>query len=144
VFVVDTNILVAAASRDAPDHPKARAALQSWLLGEEPFYATWPILYEFLRVSTHRAVWPRAATISEAAEFLKRLFGSSSFGLLLETERHASLLLELARDYPALSGSVLHDFHTAVLMKEHGVTEIRTADTDFHQFRFLRVVNPLA
>jgi hypothetical protein len=29
-------------------------------------------------------------------------------------------------------------------MLEHGVMEIRTADTDFHQFPFLRVVNPLA
>jgi predicted nucleic acid-binding protein len=28
-------------------------------------------------------------------------------------------------------------------MKEHGIPEIRTADTDFHQFPFLRVVNPL-
>jgi len=29
-------------------------------------------------------------------------------------------------------------------MREHGVTEIRTADADFHQFPFLEVVNPLA
>jgi len=28
-------------------------------------------------------------------------------------------------------------------MREHGITEIRTADADFHQFRFLTVVNPL-
>lgn len=38
----------------------------------------------------------------------------------------------------------MHDVHTAVLMKEHGIDEIRTVDTDFHQFRFLRVVNPLS
>jgi len=25
---------------------------------------------------------------------------------------------------------------------EHGVPEIRTADADFHQFAFIRVVNP--
>ena len=31
----------------------------------------------------------------------------------------------------------------SVLMREHGITEIRTADADFHQFRFLTVVNPL-
>jgi predicted nucleic acid-binding protein len=29
-------------------------------------------------------------------------------------------------------------------MREHGVREVRTADTDFHQFPFLEVVNPLA
>jgi len=31
----------------------------------------------------------------------------------------------------------------AALMREHGVVEIRTADMGFHQFKFLRVVNPL-
>lgn len=42
-----------------------------------------------------------------------------------------------------LGGNVVHDLHIAALMVEHGVTEIRTADTDFHQFEFLRVRNPL-
>ena len=35
-----------------------------------------------------------------------------------------------------------HDLHIAAVMREHGITEIG-ADTDFHQFKFLRVVNPL-
>lgn len=46
--------------------------------------------------------------------------------------------------HPKIAGNLIHDLHTAVLMKEHGITEIRTADTDFHQFAFLRVVDPLA
>jgi predicted nucleic acid-binding protein len=37
----------------------------------------------------------------------------------------------------------LHDLHIAALMREHGVAEIRTADIGFHEFKFLRVVNPL-
>ncbi len=37
----------------------------------------------------------------------------------------------------------MHNLHTAALMKELVVSEILTADTDFHQFRFLRVENPL-
>ncbi|MGH7540644.1 MAG: hypothetical protein ACRELC_06575 [Gemmatimonadota bacterium] len=41
------------------------------------------------------------------------------------------------------AGSVLHHLHTAALVREHGVKEIRTADTDFLTVRFLRVVNPL-
>jgi len=28
-------------------------------------------------------------------------------------------------------------------MKEHGLEGIRTSDTDFHQFVFLRVIDPL-
>jgi predicted nucleic acid-binding protein len=42
-----------------------------------------------------------------------------------------------------ITGNRLHALHIAALMTEHGVVEIRTADLAFHQFRFLRVVNPL-
>jgi hypothetical protein len=31
--------------------------------------------------------------------------------------------------------------HTAILMREHGIREIYTRDTDFHRFPFLRVVD---
>lgn len=34
-------------------------------------------------------------------------------------------------------------FLTWALMREHGVSEIRTADMDFHQFKFIDVTNPL-
>ena len=41
-------------------------------------------------------------------------------------------------------GNLFHDIHTAVLAREHGVPEIVTADTDFLQFSFVRVTNPVA
>jgi predicted nucleic acid-binding protein len=33
--------------------------------------------------------------------------------------------------------------HTAILMREHGIRRICTRDTDFHQFAFLEVIDPL-
>ena len=33
--------------------------------------------------------------------------------------------------------------HTATLMREHGVTEIMTADVDFRKFTFLTVTDPV-
>lgn len=63
--------------------------------------------------------------------------------MLVPTERHMEVLEGLSTRHPRLSGNIVHDLHTAALMREHGVTEIRTADTDFHQFPFLTVVNPL-
>ncbi|HEY6577991.1 MAG TPA: hypothetical protein VIY09_01590 [Rhizomicrobium sp.] len=35
---------------------------------------------------------------------------------------------------PHLAGNLLHDTHTAILMREHGISRIRTRDTDFNQF----------
>jgi predicted nucleic acid-binding protein len=50
----------------------------------------------------------------------------------------------LARDEVGdLRGNVLHDVHTAVLMREHGVQEIVTADAAFREFSFLKVTNPV-
>lgn len=62
----------------------------------------------------------------------------------METDRHAEVLDELAASDPELSGDLVHDLHTVALMKEHGVTEIRTRDADFRRFSDLRVVDPLA
>ena len=38
----------------------------------------------------------------------------------------------------------IHDAHTAILMREHGIRRIVTRDADFHRFPFLEVVDPLA
>lgn len=62
----------------------------------------------------------------------------------METDRHADVLGELVGSEPELSGNLVHDLHTVALMKEHGVTEIRTRDADFGRFSGLRVVDPLA
>jgi len=68
---------------------------------------------------------------------------SPSFEILPETERHPEGLDELVREYPHISGTKFHDLHIAAVMREHVITENRTADTDFHQFKFLRVTNPV-
>jgi predicted nucleic acid-binding protein len=61
----------------------------------------------------------------------------------VETDRHPEVVRDLTLEYPHMSGNRLHDLYIAALMKEHGVVEIRTADLAFHEFKFLRVVNPL-
>ena len=74
---------------------------------------------------------------------LLHLLSTPVVGLLLETERHPEVLTELTNLHPRLRGNILHNLLIASLMREHGASEIRTADTDFHQFPFLEVVNPL-
>ncbi len=143
MFVVDTNLLVYAAIREFMEHPRARKLLAEWGSSAEPWFITWSSAYEFLRVVTHRAVFQRPLTFPDAWSFLESLRSSLSFGILVETEHHADVVRDLTHEYPRISGSRLHDLHIAALMREHGVAEIRTADIGFHEFKFLRVVNPL-
>jgi toxin-antitoxin system PIN domain toxin len=144
VFVVDTNILLHAVNPDSRDHTKARAALGQWRSQTRPWFLTWGIVYEFLRLATHRQVFSKPLDLVTAENWLRVLLTANSGGLLTETERHPAVLAETVKAHPRLAGNPVHDLHTAVLMREHGVTEIRTADTDFHQFPFITVINPLA
>jgi len=42
-----------------------------------------------------------------------------------------------------LAGNLFRDAHTAVLMREHGIRQICTRNTDFNQFTFLEIIDPL-
>ena len=143
MFVIDTNILLYAVNPDSDDHGTARGLLDEWRSGDRSWFLTWSIVYEFLRVSTHGRVFPNPLSLVQAQEWIALLLASPMSGMLVPTERHSTVLKELTQQFPRLRGNVIHDLHTVALMREHGVTEVRTADTDFHQFGFLSVVNPL-
>ena len=100
-FLVDTNVFVYAAEQGGSEHARCRDLVQAWQQRLEPWYTTWPILYEFMRISTHFA------------------------------------------QMPELVGNVLHDAHTAILMREHGIHRVVTRDAGFHRFPFLEVTDPL-
>ena len=143
MFVADTNLLVYAVNRTAAGHAQARELVEAWRAGDEPWFLTWSIIYEFLQVTTWRRLHRQILSVADARMFVTALLASPTIGLLMETPRHAAILGELLDQQPGLSGGLMHDLHIVALMKEHGVSEIRTADVDFHRFSFLRVVNPL-
>ena len=142
MFVVDTNILVYAAAKVFPKHGAAAAFLDEWRAARTPWFLTWGILYEFMRVTTHPRVLKEPWTCTEAYTFAAGLLASPSLTILQETENHQDVLNNLFRRYPQVSGNRVHDAHIAALMVEHGIREIRTTDADFRRFQQLIVVNP--
>jgi len=62
----------------------------------------------------------------------------------VESDRHAAVAKELGDALPGLAGNLFHDFHTGVLMREHGIARVYTRDADFRRFGFLEVIDPLA
>ncbi|HUF49865.1 MAG TPA: TA system VapC family ribonuclease toxin [Longimicrobiales bacterium] len=144
MFVVDTNVLVYAANRDCPEHERCRELVEQWRHGTTPWYTTWAILYEFLRVVTHARVLPRPLAANSALDFVEAVLAAPAHRILVASEQHAVLARQLAGEVPALAGNLFHDFHTAVLMREHGVGTIYTRDADFRRFTFLEVIDPLS
>jgi hypothetical protein len=143
VFVIDTNILVYAADQHSFEHEPCRKLVSESRRGIEPWYLTWGIIYEFLRVSTHSRVFSNPLSIANAWSFLNAALASPAAGILQETQRHLELFKEITAEVPGIGGNLVFDAHTAILMREHGIRRIYTHDADFRRFPFLEVMDPL-
>ena len=141
--VFDTNVLVYAVNKDSAFHLPCRRRLDAARQAPSPAFLTWGICYEFLRVSTHPRVLQSPLRPRDAERLIFDLLASPSFELLVATPRHAAVLAQTLSELPHIRGNAMHDLHTAVLMREHGVSRICTRDADFHRFPFLTVVDPL-
>jgi toxin-antitoxin system PIN domain toxin len=144
MFVVDTNVLAYAADRDSPFHGSCHRLLEDARRQAGVWYLTWAICYEFLRVTTHPRVFRKPWTAKKAWSFVQALVASPSLGFLVPTDRHVAVASEVFRELPHLGGNLMHDAHTATLMREHGIKTIYTRDTDFHRFPFLDPRDPTA
>lgn len=109
----------------------------------EPTYLPLGVCYEYLRVSTHPGVSANPQSGPEALRFLNDLLSEPNIRLLIPTERHFEMLTRTLSELPGLRGNVMHDVHTAVLMRENDIREICTRDADFYRFPFLTVIDPL-
>lgn len=142
MVLVDTNVLVYAADADSPHHMSCRAWLEQRRARPDAWYTTWPVLYEFLRITTHARVMRRPWSARDAWTFASALLASPGLGVLVATQRHADVAAGVLDELPFLAGNLLHDAHTAILMREHGIRRICTRDADFYRFPFLEVIDP--
>ena len=142
--VIDTNILLYAANADSAEHVAARRFLRDAGTGSASWYLTEGILYEFLRVSTHARVFTSPLTAAEALQFLDPFVAHPNMRVLTAGSRHWSVLRDLVAQIAHPSGNLFFDIRTVALMREHGIRQIFTADTDFLQFADIEVVNPIA
>ena len=69
------------------------------------------------------------------------LFRSFEMGRRAGT--YSSYMAQTVSELPDLRGNLMHDLHTAVLMRAHGISRICTRDAGFRRFPFLTVVEPL-
>ena len=143
MLVLDTNVLIDAVDEDSPFHEPCRDRVAQARDDSSPTFLTWNVCYEFVRVTTHARAPVHPWTLRKAWEFLAALLASPGFDLLVATPRHAAVLAQTVAELPDVRGNLAHDLHTAVLMREHGVSRICTRDTDFRRFPFLTVVDPL-
>lgn len=138
---VDTNILVAALVSSAANHDTAYELVRRLAEGAIPWAVPWPCIYELVRVVTHPRIFHPPMPLDRVRRDVTALCGSPSLMLLTHTPRHREILDAVLAESGA-TGNLVHDAHIVALCREHGVSEILTADRDFHRFRGLTVTNP--
>ena len=145
MLVVDTNVLVYAANAELPISPGVQAGARG--VAARPGRLVRHLGHP-LRVppGDDPPQGTVAGVVGRAGVELResRCWPRRGSGVLVATARHAAVVAEVLRDGPHLSGNLIHDAHTAVLMREHGIARIYTRDTDFHRFPWVEVVDPPA
>jgi hypothetical protein len=142
VTAVDTNLLVYAHREDAHWHDAAYARIAELAEGQQSWAIPWPCIHEFLAIVTHPRIYSPPTPLDKAIEQVEAWIESPSVVLLSEAEdywMHLRPLLVSGR----VSGPQIHDARIAAVCKEHGVTELWTADRDFGRFPGIPVRNPL-
>ncbi len=142
MVLVDTNILLHAVNADSSDCARATRALEELANGSEDFALGWGILYEFLRVATHPRVFAQPLTLEQAWDFVAELSSRDNCATIVESAFHGQVLSDAMAEAPRLSGNILHDFHYAVLMREHGIKDVLTLDQDFRAFPWVSIRLP--
>jgi len=141
-YVIDSNVLLGATFKEAPEHEVSLALVQATLEARRPWCLSWVNVYEFLRVATHRRVFPKPLTFSSALNQARVLADHPTVEMLQETPRHLETLTEVAGLAGSVSGNFVHDCHLAALMREHDVNTIVTLDTHFRRFGVFKVLSP--
>lgn len=142
MIAVDTNILVHAHNADSPDHRRCRDALESLIEQPETWTVCWGIVYEFIRVTTHPRVLNNPLSLDKACRYMQQLVSLPNCDVVTETRAHAETLSVCRAESPRVAGNGVHDFHYAVIMREHGIEEVLTLDRDFRAFPWIAVRAP--
>jgi uncharacterized protein len=93
-------------------------------------------------IATHRRIYDPPPPLGHALEQVACWLEVPTLVMLSETAQHwpsLRALLEASR----ISGPQIHDARIAALCRQHGVSELWTADRDFGRFAGLRLRNPL-
>jgi toxin-antitoxin system PIN domain toxin len=142
MIAVDTNLLVYAHRRDSEWHERAAGVIKELAEGLTPWAVPWPCVDEFLAIVTHPRIYRPPTPMSKAIEQVEFWMDSPSVRTIGELAGHWQELRKLLLSGRIAAGSV-HDARVAAICREHGITELWSADRDFGRMSGIRVRNPL-
>ena len=140
--LVDANVLLYAVNEGSPQHRRARTWLDAALNGHEAVGFAWIVLLAFMRLATHRAVFPRPLDVGDAIGVVREWLAQPVALIVEPTPRHVDVLAGLLAE-SGTAGNLVNDAHLAALAVEHDAL-LTSFDADFARFRGVRWEQPEA
>ena len=139
--LVDTNLLIYATFRAAPEHARTRSWLEAEL-STAGAAVCWPVLHALWRLITSpRISGPNAVSVATGWSVVSGYLAQPAIRLVQPGSQHAAIAAELSRT-PGLRSDDVPDIEIAALAIEHGLA-LATHDHGFRRFSQLRVADPL-
>jgi uncharacterized protein len=128
----DTNVLIYATNRDAPQQAVAAAWLEEAFNGPAGVGLAWAALLGFIRICTRPGILQRPLNVEQALQAVDVWVSHPAARVLHPGDRHAALLGRLLIG-AGTAGNLTSDAHLAALAMEHGAT-LGSFDKDFARF----------
>jgi toxin-antitoxin system PIN domain toxin len=140
MILPDVNTLLYAVNSSSDQHAAALRALQQGFDNPRGVAFAWTVLLAFLRLSTHRGIFPRPLSVEEALRVIEHWLGHPRAQVVHPGERHTQTLGLLLKS-AGTAGNLTMDAHLAALAIEHGAT-VLSFDRDFARFEGVPWVLP--
>jgi toxin-antitoxin system PIN domain toxin len=139
--IVDANVLLYAINTDSAHHARVRAWWESALNSDQSVGLPWVVILAFLRLSTHRAAFPKPLTAKQAADKVSAWLACPVVTALSEADGHWAILQRLLAQ-AGTAANLTTDAHLAAIAISRDAVLV-SCDNDFGRFADLRWENPL-
>jgi toxin-antitoxin system PIN domain toxin len=140
-YSIDVNILLYASDSESQLQSAAESFLNERKNSSELLYLTWLTLMSYQRITTNLVIFKNPLTPQQAWKNIEDLLALPQVRMIGEEEDFAHHYLQVTSEMH-VRGNLVPDAHLAAILRQHGVSKIYSADSDFRKFKFLKVVNP--
>ena len=142
MIIPDANLLLYATDTTSLFHDAARQWWTGCLNGSVPVGLCHPVVFAFVRISTHPRAFERPLSLSRVTRIVRSWFDRHVTRTLYPGPQHVPNVLNLLAATGSSGGNLVTDAQIAEIAMAHRA-EVHTADHDFRRFPGLEYRFPL-